>query len=678
MKNRLSKELSPYLKQHSHNPVDWYPWGEEAFEKAKKENKPIFLSIGYSTCHWCHVMEKESFEDLEIANILNEYFISIKVDREERPDIDSVYMHTCNILTGSGGWPLTLFLTPDKLPFFAGTYFPKETKYNRIGLKELLPKIIITWQEKHSDILESAQEITSHIMQTLAQKSSTEIGEDVLHKCFEQLKFTFDSINGGFSPAPKFPMPHQISFLLSYYQYYKNEDALQMTELTLEKMYFGGIFDHIGNGFHRYSTDEKWLLPHFEKMLYDQALLIYSYTEAYQVTKKELYLEIAKKTADYCIENLLSENGMFCSAEDADSDGFEGKFYLWDFDEIKSILKEDFYEFIEYFNIQENGNFSSYEKEHTRKSILHLKKNITQNEKIKNCLIKLNKERSKRNRPFKDTKCLTDWNGLIIAAFGKLSQVKGCEKYLDYAERCAKFIFSNMFNEEGLLLHRNICSNSEIIAKLDDYSFLIWGLVELYESTFNIEYLIKAKDLSYQAIDLFYDKENGGFFISSNKEKDLIFRKKEIYDGAVPSGNSILIIYLLILSKYFENEDLKKIAEKSFQIFSANISEYPVGYTKLLESIFYLYDKIDEYTIVYSTNSGQIDEIIDIIKSNGQKHRIIHKFPFDAKNNNHYLEVFPQLLEKQLINNIFTIYYCRNNVCYSTITDILTLKKILT
>ncbi len=676
--NRLSSELSPYLKQHSNNPVDWYPWGEEAFEKAKAENKPIFLSIGYSTCHWCHVMEKESFEDLEIANLLNEYFIPIKVDREERPDVDSVYMHTCNILTGSGGWPLTLFLTPDKLPFFAGTYFPKNTKYNRIGLTELLQKIIITWQEKHSDILESAQEITNHISNTLAQKSSTEIGEDILHKCFEQLKFSFDSINGGFSPAPKFPMPHQISFLLSYYEYYKNEDALQMAELTLEKMYFGGIFDHIGNGFHRYSTDEKWLVPHFEKMLYDQALLIYTFTEAYQVTKKELYLEVAKKTADYCIENLLSENGMFFSAEDADSDGLEGKFYVWDFDEIKSILKEDFEEFIEYFNIKENGNFSSYEKEHTGKNILHLKKDITQNEKIQNCLIKLNKERNKRNRPFKDTKCLTDWNGLIIAAFGKLSQVNGCEKYLDYAERCTKFILNNMFDNNGLLLHRNIAGNSDINAKLDDYSFLIWGLVELYESTFNIEYLIKAKNLSYQAIDLFFDKENCGFFISSNKEKDLIFRKKEIYDGAVPSGNAILIIYLLILSKYFEENELKKIAEKSFQIFSANIKEYPVGYTKLIESIYYLYDKLDEFTVVYQNHSEQIDEIIDLIRTKGQKYKIIHKFPFDSKIKSQYIEVFPQLQEKQLHNNIFTIYYCRDNVCYNTITDILTLKEILT
>lgn len=678
MSNKLKDELSPYLQQHSHNPVDWQPWGEDAFTKAKNENKPIFLSIGYSTCHWCHVMEKESFEDIEIANLLNEYFVSIKVDREERPDIDSVYMHICNVLTGSGGWPLTVFLTPDKFPFFAGTYFPKTTRYNRIGLKELLQKIIINWQEKNSDVLESAQEITNHIKQTLNQNNISEIGEEILHKCFEQLEFSFDRINGGFSQAPKFPIPHQISFLLSYYKNYKNEKALNMAELTLGKMYSGGIFDHIGNGFHRYSTDEMWLLPHFEKMLYDQALLIYTYTEAYQITKKEIYLEIAMKTADYCIENLLSVDGIFYSAEDADSEEIEGKYYLWDFEALKNILNEDFEEFAEYFEIKEEGNFSSFEKDHIGKNIIHLKKSIIHNETIKNCLNKLNNIRNKRIKPFKDTKCLTDWNGLIIAALAKLSQVKTCEKYLLYAEKCYKFIINNMINDDGILLHRYMEGKAGINSKLDDYSFLIWGITELYESTLNIEYLIKAKEFGLQAIDLFYDNDNGGFFISSKQDTDLIYRKKDIYDGAIPSGNSILIIYLLILSKYLDNNIFKIIAEKSLQFFSANINEYPVGYTKVINSIYYLFNKIDEFTIVYPTKSEQIDEIIDLIKTNGQYQRILTEFPINSKDKNQYIELFPHLKEKDLLNEQITIYYCRDNVCYNAITDILTLKAILT
>ncbi|HLG28805.1 MAG TPA: thioredoxin domain-containing protein, partial [Candidatus Brocadiales bacterium] len=573
--NRLINEKSPYLLQHADNPVDWYPWGDEAFEKARKENKPILLSIGYSTCHWCHVMEHESFEDPEVARLMNETFVSIKVDREERPDIDNIYMTVCQMISrGNCGWPLNIIMTPDNKPFFAATYIPKEARFGRAGMLELIPRLKELWTTQRDEVMKSANQITSALQQGLGssgQLKGEELDESSLEKAYDQLAGTFDSSNGGIGTAPKFPTPHNYLFLLRYWKRSGNENALAMVEKTLQSMRLGGIYDHVGFGFHRYSTDPNWFVPHFEKMLYDQAMLAMAYIEAYQATGKKDYEQTAREIFTYVLRDMTDPGGGFYSAEDADSEGEEGKFYLWSEREIKQVLgKDDAEFFIKVFNIDEEGNFGEEATgRKTGDNILHLKKpvaeialslNISQeelNKKIQVAREKLFKVREKRVHPHKDDKVLTDWNGLMIAALAKGSQAFNEPEYSVAAGRAVDFILKNLRDKSGELLHRYRDGESGIRANVTDYAFLVWGLTELYEATFDVNYLKTALELNRELIENFWDEDNGGFYFTSSDVEELIVRQKEINDGAIPSGNSVAMLNLIRLGRITANSDLE-------------------------------------------------------------------------------------------------------------------------
>ncbi|HSD64270.1 MAG TPA: thioredoxin domain-containing protein, partial [Ignavibacteriaceae bacterium] len=555
--NHLITEKSPYLLQHAYNPVDWYPWSEEAFEKAKHEDKPVFLSIGYSTCHWCHVMEKESFEDQEIAGLMNEAFVSIKVDREERPDIDGIYMSVCQMLTGSGGWPMTIIMTPDKKPFFAGTYFPKESRFRRPGMKELIQQLQDIWRKRREEVYQSASEIVEALSKGDEGRESG-IDKDIFQKAYNEFEDRFDNKYGGFGSSPKFPSPHNFYFLLRFYIRENNVNALNMVEKTLHNMRLGGIYDHIGFGFHRYSTDREWLVPHFEKMLYDQALIAEAYIELFQITKNEIYRRTAEEILRYVQRDMTSPEGGFYSAEDADSEGVEGKFYLWTKEEIRNLLNEDSELISEIYNLKDSGNIPG---ENSGNNILHLtrsfeevaqERNVSSKDlvgKMSNARKILFAQREKRTHPFKDNKILTDWNGLMISTFAKASQVFNVEEYGEIAIKAADFIVNNLIDKEGRLLHRYKDGEAGIISNIDDYAFFIRGLIDLYESTFNNYWLDKAIELNKDMIEYFCDEQKGGFFFTPYYGEKLIVRQKEIYDGAVPSGNSIAILNLLKLGR---------------------------------------------------------------------------------------------------------------------------------
>jgi len=669
--NRLINENSPYLLQHAYNPIDWYPWCEEAFEKAKNENKPIFLSIGYSTCHWCHVMEKESFEDEEVAQILNENFISIKVDREERPDIDLAYMTICQAMTGHGGWPLTIIMTPDKKPFFAGTYIPKHSRYGRIGLIELLQRVVEIWKENRDKIESLAEQITGEIKEAVER---VEIGNGIIDEttltlAFKELEENFDPEYGGFGDAPKFPTPHNLMFLLRYWKRTGNKKALEMVEKTLIGMSLGGIYDHIGFGFHRYSTDRKWLVPHFEKMLYDQALISLTCAETYQATQKEKYATLCSEVFSYVINNLTNPEGGFFSAEDADSEGEEGKFYLWELDELEKILNQDELKFlIENFNIKKDGNYID-ELKHSRtgKNIFHLTSELDDEkrkiwEKIR---AKLLQYRDKRIHPLKDDKILTDWNGLMISSLARGYSIFGKDDYIRIAEKSINFIFKNMVTSDGKLLHRFRSGEARINGHLDDYAFLTWGLIELYEATFKTEYLKNAIELTYKMIELFWDENNGGFFLSEND--DVIFKQKEIYDGALPSGNSVALLALVKLSKITGRNDLNEIAYKLVETFSGTIIKHPSAYTFFLSAFDFLLGPSFEIIIV-GKSTDNLSKILQPINSKFIPNKILLFKPTDREDEIN--SIAPFLSHYKAIDGKTTFYICTNYECKQPATSV--------
>ncbi len=625
--NQLINEKSPYLLQHANNPVNWYPWGEKAFKRARNENKPIFLSIGYSTCHWCHVMAHESFEDPEIARMMNDTFISVKVDREERPDIDSVYMEVCMRLTGAGGWPLTIIMTPDKKPFFAGTYFPKEERFGRIGIKELIFSIKKQWEIRKEELHQTAEEITSILQQRLDNTHESELDDVILKVAFEELAQRYDSSYGGFGRAPKFPTPHNLFFLLRYWKRNCNKKALKMIEKTLQNMRQGGIYDHLGYGFHRYSTDHQWLVPHFEKMLYDQALISIAYLEAYQATGKELYAKVAQEIFDYVLRDMADPLGGFHSAEDADSEGEEGKFYVWTEKELNEILGEEAGIAIEIFNIKENGNYlEEATREKTGKNILHLNKplkklttelNISEKDlrtKIESIRQKLFLVREKRVHPHKDDKILTDWNGLMIAALAKGGGILNEMKYIEAAKQAVNFILTNMRSSEGKLLHRYREGEADIPAYLDDYAFLIWGLLELYEASFDVQYLRNALSLNKSLLKHFWDNEGGGFYFVADNSEKLLVRKKEIYDGAIPSGNAVAMLNLLRLGRLTGNTNLEEKAVEIGRAFSMQINQSPAAHTYLLSTVDFTMMPTYEVVIVGQSHSDDTKEMIYTVR----------------------------------------------------------------
>lgn len=675
--NHLINEKSPYLLQHAENPVDWYPWCDEAFEKAKNENKPIFLSIGYSTCHWCHVMEKESFQDEEVAKILNENFISIKVDREERPDVDSVYMNICQAMTGHGGWPLTIIMTPDKKPFFAGTYIPKHSKYNRIGLIDLLQRIAQLWNENREKLLLLADQITDEIKQALTHIQPKEtIDEQIFTQAYEQLESQFDPEYGGFGYAPKFPTPHNLMFLLRYWKMTGNLKSIIMVEKTLNSMSLGGIYDHIGFGFHRYSTDRQWILPHFEKMLYDQALISIAYLEAYQATGNSRYKKLCNEILSYVLRNLTNPDGGFYSAEDADSEGEEGKFYLWEFEELRRILNQDELNFVvEKFNVQKEGNyFDELRKGKTGKNILYLTRELAEKEdeiwqKIRQ---KLFEHREKRIHPLKDDKILTDWNGLMITAFAKAYSVLKIEEYLNVARKGADFILKNLY-KDGKLLHRFRDGEAKIDGYLDDYAFFIWGLLELYEASFETKYLKIAIDLAEIMIRLFWDGENGGFYFTDSENKDVIFRQKELYDGATPSGNSVALLDLIKLAKITGRNDFNEIVDKLVETFSTMVKKYPSAYTFFLSSLSFILTQSFEIFIVGEKDA--LDEVLKVINSKFLPNKVILFKPSDEESD--ITTISPFASEYKEINGKTTIYICTNYECKKPVNDIKELSALL-
>jgi uncharacterized protein YyaL (SSP411 family) len=688
--NRLINEKSPYLLQHAYNPVDWYPWGEEAFEKARKENKPIFLSIGYSTCHWCHVMERESFEDPEVAKLLNEVFVSIKVDREERPDIDSIYMTVCQMMTGSGGWPLTIIMTPDKKPFFAGTYFSKDTRFGRIGMMQLVPRIKEIWTTKRQDIINSADKITSTLQQATKASQGEELGESSLKVAYSQLAERFDIMHGGFGRAPKFPTPHNLLFLLRYWKRTGNEGALEMVEKTLDAMRLGGIYDHVGFGFHRYSTDAEWFLPHFEKMLYDQALLSMAYIELYQVTGEEEYERTVREVFTYVLRDMTSPQGGFYSAEDADSEGEEGKFYTWTEKEIKEVLnKEEADLIIDVFNAEKGGNFNEEATgKGTGSNILHLKRSIPEiasqlkiskedlEKRLDSAREKLFVAREKRIHPHKDDKILTDWNGLMIAALAKGAQVFNEPSYVEAAKRALDFILKNLRKPDGRLLHRYRDGQAAISAHVDDYAFLIWGLLELYETTFDINYLQTAIDLNRDFITHFWDDQNGGFYFTANDGEDLIIRQKEVYDGAIPSGNSVAMLNLLRLNRIAANADFEEKAQKIVRAFSKNVKEFPSAHTQLMVALDFGIGPSYEVVIVGDSRADDTKNMLKAVREKYVPNKVI--LLRQTEKEEPEISTIAEFTRSQLsLGGKATAYVCLNHVCKLPTTDISKMLELL-
>jgi uncharacterized protein YyaL (SSP411 family) len=595
----LINEKSPYLLQHAYNPVDWYSWGEEAFKKAKNEDKPIFLSIGYSTCHWCHVMEHESFEDQDVADLMNDAFVSIKVDREERPDIDKVYMQVATMMTGRGGWPLTILMTPDKEPFYAATYIPKEGRYGRIGMMDLIPQINELWRSNRKSINDALNQIQSALSDTKGPRAKQEITLDTINLAFGAFSSRFDDKNGGIGNAPKFPSPHNLLLILRYWKRTGDEWALHMVEKTLQKMRQGGIFDHVGFGFHRYSTDAKWLLPHFEKMLYDQAMLAMAYTETYQATKKQEYANVVKEIFEYVLRDLTSPEGGFYSAEDADSEGVEGKFYVWSEEEIRSVLsKQEADVFISMHNIRNEGNFrDEATNEETGLNIPHLSKAIQEvssllsidpkeiSRILESARLKLFALREDRIRPHKDDKILTDWNGLMIASMAKAARILDEPDYAEYAIRAMDFLLKTMNDKDNNLFHRYREGDVAIPAFLDDYAFVVWGLLELYETTFNPKYLELAQEFNQRQIDQFLDKDNGAYFYTGNYSEKLLVRQKEAYDGAIPSGNSISVLNAVRLARFLGKSELDELSSGIVDFFSSDIARANTGFSMMLLAV---------------------------------------------------------------------------------------------
>jgi hypothetical protein len=685
--NRLSNEKSPYLLQHANNPVDWFPWSDEAFKKAKDENKPIFLSIGYSTCHWCHVMEHESFEDEKVAGLMNDSFVSIKVDREERPDIDGIYMTVCQMLTGSGGWPMTIIMTPEKKPFFAGTYFPKETRFGRTGLLELLPKINELWKTKKEEILKSSEEILTAIKKSEIRTHGQEIGIEIFDKAYNEFLKRFDKVNGGFGNSPKFPTPHNLIFLLRYWKRKKEPIALEMVEKTLLKMRLGGIYDHIGFGFHRYSTDSEWLVPHFEKMLYDQAQLVQVYIEVYQITQNDFYKNTAEEILSYVLRDMTSPDGAFYSAEDADSEGEEGKFYLWDSDELKQILDEDEIRFVtNVFNIEPGGNWIDHVNGIMNgTNILHLKNSVDESadelnltpvvvlQKIEIIRKKLFVYREKRIHPYKDDKILTDWNSLMISAFAKAYQVFDEEKYLKAAEKAVNFILNNLTTNDGKLLHRYREGEAVIPANIDDYAFLISSLLDLYEASFNIEFLKSAIRLNKDFIKHFWDKENGGFFFTSNESEEILIRQKEIYDGAIPSGNSVAILNLLRIGRITSNSEFESMASEIGKIFAHNINSTPIAFTQTLTALDFAFGPSYEIVIAGDKADNE-NELIKTIRNNYFPNKTIMFNPSQGKD---LTNIAPFASNYKKIEDKTAVYICQDYSCKQPVSDISSLKKML-
>ncbi len=674
--NRLFAEKSPYLLQHAGNPVNWYPWGEEAFEKARREHKPVFLSIGYSTCHWCHVMARESFEDREVARAMNEVFVSVKVDREERPDIDAVYMTVCQLMTGSGGWPLTIVMTPEKEPFFAGTFFPKESMYGRIGVRQLVGEISRVWKEQQGRIAAITQEVKKALVQ-LDEEDTGENAPDTepVEDGYRNIRQNFDRKNGGFGTAPKFPNPSHLFFLLRYWKWTGEKEALDIVVETLEAMRYGGIYDQIGFGFHRYSTDSHWLVPHFEKMLYDQALLLMTYTEAFQATGKKDFMRTSREIITYVLRDMTSAEGGFFSAEDADSEGEEGKYYLWTVEEIQNELgAREAEACVALYNLERAGNFHDEgAAQRNGKNIPHLKRGEAGDtasgssaylawEQEESLREKLYAIRSRRVRPQRDEKILTDWNGLMIAALAKAARVFGDKSSLEAAQRAADMIVEKLISPDGRLMHMYKDGCMEVAATAGDYAFLVWGLFELYESSFHVRYLEKALELNKTFMNHFWDEQRGGFFMTADDAEELLIRSKDMYDGAIPSSSSVALYNILRLSLLTEDHVLQERARHSLSACYSHVKKTPAGYTFFLSAVLLSMDSGTEVVIVGERGDEETEKMVQALFSDFYPN-IVVTFRNRGEELQPVDKLVPSIGEKNGTHGGATAYVCRDYRC---------------
>jgi uncharacterized protein YyaL (SSP411 family) len=675
--NRLAREKSPYLLQHQHNPVDWYAWGEEAFTKARLENKPIFLSIGYSTCHWCHVMERESFENEEIARFLNQHFVSIKVDREERPDVDKIYMTFVQAMTGSGGWPLNVFLSPDLKPFYGGTYWPPESKHGRPSFLQVLQQIVTAWQQRRDQILNSSADLHQRLQQLTVRESTNLLMLDtsVVHRAATLLKEGYDSTHGGFGGAPKFPSPSHPAFLLCYGAKYRDREAVQMVLHTCERMAAGGIYDQLGGGFARYSVDAKWLVPHFEKMLYDNAQLLNLYLDCYLVSGEQRYAEVARDIIRYVLRDMTHPEGGFYSAEDADSEGKEGKFYCWTRAELTKLLTpEEFSVAAKYFGVTDQGNFVDHSDPNPLPgqnvlSIVHPNLSDADKSPLQSAKEAMFKERSKRVRPHLDDKVLASWNGLMLGALARASAIVGEESYAAAAEKNLAFLQARLW-EPGTktLYHRWREGERDSVQLLEAYAFLLSGVLELYQATLNEKHLAFAIALAESLITRFFDNEKGGFWQGDAGAKDLILRVKEDYDGAEPSGNSVAILALLKLGTIAERKDFKEAAEKSLRLFSDRLRQVPQAVPYMLQALNFWLEEPKRLVLAGDAGSAAGRRLVAAAHSVYQPNKVV-------LGNSGPVESFAKTLPAR--NAQPTVYLCTGTECKAPTHDPATVKELV-
>ncbi len=665
--NRLALEKSPYLRQHADNPVDWYPWGDEAFAKARAEDKPVFLSIGYSTCHWCHVMEHESFEDPEVAAAMNRAFVCIKVDREERPDVDHIYMTVCQMMTGSGGWPLTLLLTPDRRPFFAATYIPKT------AMLSFIPRVEAAWRENRDSVLVDSERVTQALTSAMEAESGDELGLDALRDAYRGLAASFDSTYGGFGARPKFPTPHNLMFLLRYWKRTGDERALAMVESTLDHMRRGGMFDQVGLGFHRYSTDARWFLPHFEKMLYDQALLLLAYTEAYHATRNESYKTTALEIAEYAMRDLSSPEGGFYSAEDADSEGEEGKFYVWTLAELREVLGTDADLAARVFGAEDGGNFADEASGHrSGANVLYLPRPLAEaaraenlseaalRERVVSMRGRLFAARAQRVRPHLDDKVLTDWNGLMIAALARSGRVLDRPDHIERARVAVRFVRETLTTRRGELLHRYRDGEAAIDGMLDDYAFFTWGLLELYEATFDAEYLSQAVNLTERMDDRLADAR-GGFFMTAEKSDELIVRAKEIYDGATPSGNSVAMLNLARIARFTGDMRWDQKARAIGAAFATQAARMPMAHTFTMTALDFILGPTFEVVVAGARTGTDTRAMLEAVDRDFVPNKVVLLRATEDPES--IGEIAGYTREQVPVGGAATAYVCRNFAC---------------
>ncbi|SDW00175.1 hypothetical protein SAMN05421781_0047 [Marinococcus luteus] len=655
--NRLQYEKSPYLQQHKSNPVDWYPWGTEAFEKAEAENKPLMVSIGYSTCHWCHVMEKESFENAEVAAVLNEKFVPVKVDREERPDVDAIYMSACQAMNGHGGWPLNVFITPDQKPFYAATYIPRNQMGSMPGIMDVLSQLSDIYRDDPERVAQVGDDISKALEPRAVETRQLNINN--VHAAFRAFTQQFDSSYGGFGSAPKFPSPHIVMYLLHYYHQFESEGALYMATSTLDAMASGGIRDHIGGGFSRYATDEAWLVPHFEKMLYDNALLLMAYTEAYQLTGETRYKEVVEEIIEYVHRDLTHEQGAFFCGEDADSEGEEGKFYVWTPEEIEDVLGEERGEqFAIEYGIDPAGNFEG-------KSIPNRINRPTagwSDAERREALQALYEHREKRVRPFRDEKILTSWNGWMIASMAKAGRVFQEEEWTEYAEQAYRFIETRLQDQNGRFKARWKDGDVQYDAYVDDYANMIWASTELYASTWKPEYIEKTAAWAETMIEYYYDQENGGFFLTASDGESLLFRPKEAFDGAAPSGNSVAAVQLMRLARLAGNMEFERTAEKTWEAFSASIEQVPTAFGHLMQGLVLFHGDRKEVVI----RPAQDDEAFRV-KTYIQRAFHPEVTSVVAEDGTDLSRAAPFVEDYPVQDGKTTIYVCRDFSCHAPV-----------